>query len=237
MTSPEQGTEPLGDSAPTHGREKRPGMQSGQVKQSNAVGSGARADASTTVERTPKAVLSPLPTETGIHVYSAGMSDVILEPSTYSAGKTSNILGSALTYGLSKAKLKAVILGPTAAIRTTDANAEFYFVFERESANLSASGTGWSALTSPNEFTLLRLDAKSKTREVTTASFGTLGMQTGTDNKALVPFTFTRLKPGVYRVVPKSPLGPGEYGFFPAAMGGQGTMGAQRLFDFGVDPR
>ena len=185
--------------------------------------------------RKPKALLTVLPTETGIHFRADGVPLTMLEPNSYMGGKTSNTVGAALTGGISKAKLKAVITSSEASIRISDPNVEFYFVFEHTTANLGGSGQGWGALTSPNEFTLLRLDKKDNRREVTTAAVGAFGAQSGNDDKAVVPFTFTRLKPGVYRVVPKAPLPPGEYAFFPATMGGQGTAGAGRLFDFGVD--
>jgi hypothetical protein len=188
--------------------------------------------------RKKKPVLAVLPTEPGIHLHAVDADDLILEPNSYDGSKTSNALGSALTGGLSKAKMKAVIGGAEAALRTSDANAEFYFVFEKSAATLGSSNNSWyAALTSPNQFKLLRLDRKTSNREVTTASVGAFSAQSGTDEKAVVRFTFVRLKPGVYRVIPKDPLPPGEYAFFPAAVGGQGTAGAgmSQIFDFGVD--
>ncbi len=182
--------------------------------------------------RTPKALLAVLPTEAGIHLRASGTALTILEPTSYSASKISSTfmcIGNCV-------KTKAIISSAEASIRTADASAEFYFVFEQTSGSLGSSGQSWgAALTSPNEFVLLRLDKKSTHREVTTGSFGSSGPQSGTDDKAAVPFTFVRIKPGVYRVIPKEPLKPGEYGFFPASGGGQGTAGTTKLFDFGVD--
>jgi hypothetical protein len=190
--------------------------------------------------RKKKPLLAALPQEPGIHLHADDAPDLILEPTSYDGSKTSNLLGSALTGGLSKAKMKAVIGGEEAALRTSDPNVEFYFVFEKSAASLGGSNNSWyAALTSPNQFKLLRLDKKSSNREVTTASVGAFSAQSGTDEKAVVHFTFVRLKTGVYRVIPKEPLLPGEYAFFPAAMGGQGTAGAgmSQIFDFGVDGR
>jgi hypothetical protein len=192
------------------------------------------------VARKKKPLLAALPEEPGIHLRAEDAPDLILEPNSYDGSKTSNLLGSALSGGLSKAKMKAVIGGAEAAYRTTDQNVEFYFVFEKSSATLGGANNSWyAALTSPNQFKLLRLDKKSSNREVTTASVGAFSAQSGTDEKAVVRFTFVRLKAGVYRVIPKEPLPPGEYAFFPAAMGGQGTAGAgmSQIFDFGVDER
>lgn len=189
--------------------------------------------------RARKAPLSNPPTEGGIHLRADGMPVTMLEAMRYDGSKTSNVLGSALTGGLSKAKMKATIMNAEAAIRTTDAAVEFYFVFEKSEASLGGAANGWSAdLTSPNEFKLLRLDKKASRREVTTASVGAFSAQSGTDDKAVVSFTFIRVKSGLYRVIPKEPLIPGEYAFFPPSMGGQGTAGAGmgKIFDFGVDP-
>lgn len=185
--------------------------------------------------RKPKSQLASLPTESGIHMRATGMALTLLEPNSYSAGKTSGAFSSAITGGLAKARLKAVITSREASIQTSDANVEFYFVFERSKANLGTAGQDWSAsLTSPNQFVLLRLEQKDKSREVTTGSVNAFGSQSGTDDKASVPFTLSRLRPGVYRVIPREPLAPGQYGFFPASGGGQGTAGSARLFDFGV---
>lgn len=184
----------------------------------------------------PRAPLSPLPTEVGIHMRLAGNALMSLEKNQYQGVKTSNTFGSAITGGLSAAKIKAVITNPEAAIRTSDANVEFYFVFETSTTTLGRSAQTWGAtLTSPNEFVLLRLDKHDTRREVTVASRSAFNAQSGTDDKDAVPFTFTRLKTGVYRVVTKTPLSPGEYAFFPSAGTAQGTAGSARLFDFGVD--
>lgn len=196
-----------------------------------------RVTASPPAPRKPKALLTELPTEAGIHVRADGMDLTLLEPTVFSSGRTSNVLGAALTSGISKAKMKAVVSSAEASLRICDANVEFYFVFEKQTGSLANAGQWWSSLTSPNEFTLIRLDKKDNRREVVTAAMGAFGAQTGTDEKAVIPFTLTRIKPGVYRVVPRSPLAPGEYAFFPASIGGAGTAGANRLFDFGVDER
>lgn len=192
--------------------------------------------AAVSAHRKPKPDLIPIPSETGIHVRADGIPLTFLEPTSYTAGRTSNALGAALSGGLSKAKMKSSVSGAEASIRFADPYPEFYFIFEQRGATLSNSNQWWSQLTSPNQFTLVRLEKKESRREVTTASMGAFSAQSGTEDKAIVAFTLTRLKPGVYRVVPRGALIPGEYAFFPASMGGGGTAGANMLFDFGVDP-
>lgn len=228
--------EPPPPPPPPPARESAPPAKGGPAAKVGATpASGAPAPV-----RKRKPLLAALPDEPGIHLHAEDAPDLILEPNSYDGSKTSNLLGSALSGGLSKAKMKAVIGGAEAALRTTDQDVEFYFVFEKSSATLGGANNSWyAALTSPNQFKLLRLDKKSSNREVTTASVGAFSAQSGTDEKAVVRFTFVRLKAGVYRVIPKEPLLPGEYAFFPAAMGGQGTAGAgmSQIFDFGVDDR
>ena len=189
------------------------------------------------LKRAPKPLLTVIPPEPGIYLRASDLQLSTLEPNSYTAGKTSNMLGSALTYGLAKVRFKAVIQNAHASIQTNDASAEFYFVFEKSQATLGGAGQPWGgSLTSPNQFVLMRLDEREVQREVTTASANALGSQSGTDAKSAIPFTFTKLRTGVYRVVPNVALLPGEYAFFPATAGGQGTAGSARLYDFGVTP-
>jgi hypothetical protein len=59
----------------------------------------------------------------------------------------------------------------------------------------------------------------------------------GTDDKAVTNFTYTKLRPGVYKVMLNAALEPGEYGFISS--GGSVGIGAyasttnSRVFDFG----
>ena len=164
---------------------------------------------------------------------------VSLDANNYSGSKTSNTFGAAVTGGLVKARIKSVIEGATASLRTHDPNVEFYFIFEAVQASLGSSSQPWGAgqaQTSPNQFALLKLDERDSRREVSTASIGAFGAEEGTDSKNAVGFKYEKLKKGVYRVIPNVPLAPGEYGFFPKTSGGMGTAGSTRLYDFGVAP-
>ncbi len=55
----------------------------------------------------------------------------------------------------------------------------------------------------------------------------------GVSSKDAMEFDFEKLAPGIYKVIPRTGLEPGEYCFFytgaGAAVGGQ-------LFDFGINP-
>ncbi|MFN2317397.1 MAG: hypothetical protein ABR551_11890 [Gemmatimonadales bacterium] len=193
----------------------------------------------------PRSATNPLPSsriprEAGIYMYLPSRptaAPIRLEPTVYSASRTANMLGAALTGGISKAKIKAVVRSPRAAVQINDQHVEFYFVFEQQNPGLSASNSWFAQLTSPNEFSLVKFEVKSNTREVTVGEAGAFGAEMGTDDKANVQFTLERLSPGVYRVLTTHPLSVGQYAFLSVAgpMGSAGGAASpNRLFDFGV---
>ncbi len=70
------------------------------------------------------------PHEPGIYLYlekSSVTKMVMLEPTVYSQGKSGGLFKTAMTYGIAKAKWKAVVHNPHATIRTSDPGAVFYF--------------------------------------------------------------------------------------------------------------
>ena len=182
-----------------------------------------------------------LPHDPGIYMYarnSKGFQMTMLEPTVYSQGKSGGVFTSAMTYGIAKMKWKAVVRGAHANMQSNDVNMAFYFYFEDSSPGLSHASFGGT--TTPNEFTLLKFDAKKDSRETVVMKANAFGSSSGTDEKANEPFTFTKLRPGVYKVVPNAPLKPGEYCFLSASSGvgtfGAGAAGANRLFDFAIVP-
>lgn len=160
---------------------------------------------------------------------------VQLEPSVYSQGKTGGMFASAVTYGIAKAKWKAVVRGGRSNLRISEEKPEFWFYFEVTTHGLSQSGYFFSGASSPNEFILARMSKKSKERELVVGEFGALGSSTGTRSKDVVDFEFKKIAPGIYRVTPNQPLQPGEYCFFYAGANMAMGMTGGKLFDFGVD--
>ena len=148
---------------------------------------------------------------------------VPLEPTVYSGGKSAGVFAAALTSGISKVKMKAVVRGGRANLRM----AEEYF--EEKSHSLS-NVWFWAGASSPNEFVLARLSPKKNERELVVGEANLFGGSSGTPSKDTVELKIERLAPGVYRVTPEGPIQPGEYCFFYA--GGPGG----KLFDFGIDP-
>jgi hypothetical protein len=178
------------------------------------------------------------PHDPGIYMYVKGKNGlelVMLEPTVYSQGKSGGVFKSAMTYGIAKVKWKAVVRGAHANLKSGDSEMAFYFYFEEANAGLSHASFGGT--TTPNEFTLLKFEVKGDTRETVVTKANAFGASSGTDEKANVPYTFSKLRPGVYKVVPSGALKPGEYCFLSSSgIGtfGAGAAGATRVFDFGV---
>lgn len=184
------------------------------------------------------------PHEAGIYIYNpsaaVGAKMTMLEPSVYTQGKTGGVFASAMTYGIAKIKMKAVLRGAHANARASDAQPVFYFYFEELGAGLSHASTPFGGTSTPNEYTLLKFDVKGENRETVVGQANAFGASGGTDDKAVTQFSYTKLHPGVYKVSLNAALQPGEYGFMSAA--GQGLVASpyggaattsSRIFDFG----
>ncbi|CAN5528183.1 hypothetical protein BH10ACI3_BH10ACI3_26920 [soil metagenome] len=168
--------------------------------------------------------------EPGIYLYENGKMTLI-EPTVYSGSK-SNFLGTALTYGIKKSKIRATVRGKSANTQVKSSKPEFYFVFSREYGNSGAvmSGFGGYSATSPNEFMMIAMKVKENSREAVLGEFSAYTSSTGAADKDVREYSFEKLKPGLYKVVPKVDLATGEYCFYYAGTGGAGS----KIFDFGV---
>jgi len=152
--------------------------------------------------------------------------------------KTGGILGYALTGGIASMSVKASIQNETARVASGSRTPTFYFFFD-ESNGPAGTGT-WASgtaamVTSPSEFTLIRLNKKKGRREARVGSANIGGAKTGVMDKDRIAFDYALVRPGVYRVAAGASLEPGEYGFIYAISGG-GAGGAltARIFDFSV---
>lgn len=83
-----------------------------------------------------------------------------------------------------------------------------------------------AGVTRPQEFALVRLQAKGDEREMEASQ------DMKPNRKQTVACRVRQLGPNVFRVAPEQPLPPGEYGFVAVPKNG----GIDRLWDFGVDP-
>lgn len=184
------------------------------------------------------------PHDSGIYLFAKDRNGeykmIVLEQAAYQGSKTGGVFTSALTYGLKKAKMKAVIPGQHASIRTPDSQPVFYFYFEDKAAGLGKGGFGAGSVNNPNQFALIKLDVTKSSRETIIGEFGAMGASTGTHEKSMITFKSEKLRSGVYKVVPNGPMESGEYCFLVSQVNmgafGAGASGAAQIFDFAVNP-
>lgn len=192
------------------------------------------------------------PHASGIYLLTDGISPakmVRIDAITSNQTKTGGFLGYALTGGIAKIKINTILPGAVARVRTPSHRPKFYFYFDQAASSLSggASGSFWlagpgAAVTSPNEFSLVRFDVKKDHREAAVGKFNIGGAKAGVQDKQRVSLTYTGVRPGVFEVTSEQDLPPGEYGFVYSSVsgGGMGMYGAgatlSRVFDFSVEP-
>jgi hypothetical protein len=152
-----------------------------------------------------------------------------LEPTISKQSKTGGVFKSAITYGLAKIKFKAVLAGANAALQIVNPRPVFYFYFEEKNSGLSR--TNYLA-TSPNEFSLVKMDVKKSGREVVVSQANVFGAESGTLDKYARGFGYEKIAPGVFKVYPKEDLTEGEYGFYFG--GGDAGASTAKIFDFGI---
>jgi hypothetical protein len=150
---------------------------------------------------------------------------VRVEPSSYPGQKAKP--------GFMSATVKAVIPGPHAALRISEAAPEFWFYFDEKSTGLGQSSSGASK---PEDFVLAKMDMKSKDRELVVAratSFG--GVSNGVRPEDVMPVDVQKVAQGIYKVTPVKSLAAGEYCFLPSGGAGAFVGYGGRVYDFGID--
>jgi hypothetical protein len=158
-----------------------------------------------------------------------------VEPTVCSQTKYGSGMLTSMTYGIAKTKTRAVIDGGMARLQLDDKKPVFYFYFDAKTNSLNSSSSWFTGSSSPNEFVLVKMDVKEKNRNFVIGSGNAYsGTTFGVDEDYKVAFDIEKVKPGVYKVTPKTEQLSGEYCFLFAgstsAMGG----GGQKVFDFGI---
>jgi hypothetical protein len=151
-------------------------------------------------------------------------------------GTKANFLGAALTYGLKKTKMRAVVRGASANTIASASRPEFYFYFDKSLSSPGYAMAGFLAFgaSSPAEFTMVKMEQKKNSREAILGEFNAYTSSTGARDKDIVEFSFERIRPGVFKVVPKADLASGEYCiYFAGTPAGLGFAGG-KIFDFSV---
>jgi len=180
--------------------------------------------------------------DSGIYISSNDGNDgeklILLEQAAYQGSKMGGTFGAAMTYGIKKIKMKAIIPGQHASIRTGDTQPVFYFYFDYKAAGLGKGVFGAGNVSNPNQFALVKLEVTHSSRETTIGEFGAWGSSSGTSEKSMIPFKSEELREGVYKVTLIAPMKSGDYCFVvsPVNAGalGAGAAGLVQIFDFGV---
>lgn len=158
-----------------------------------------------------------------------------IHPSTFSSTKA-GFMGTALTYGIKKSKVRAAVRGQSANTVIANSRPTFYFKFDDSPASGSLAMSSFSnfVATSPAEFVLIKMERKGNSREAVLMEVSAFGSSTGTREKDVVEFTFEKVKTGLFKVTPKARLDVGEYCFYHASSYGAAGLGGGKLFDFSV---
>lgn len=178
------------------------------------------------------------PRDAGIYLYEEADGKAKftrIEPAVYTQQKSGVAIFA--QYGQT-AKQRAVLRPATATLRTANPKPVFYFYFENTKSGLGETA---NLATSPNEFVLAQFETKNKDniRSLVVGQVNAYsGTQMGPEDKAVCPFDFERIAPGIFKVTPRQDLAGGEYGFFyggNAVAGVYMTTAGGKVFDFGVD--
>ena len=122
-----------------------------------------------------------------------------IDPLSANQMKTGGIIGYALTGGIASASIKVAIPNSTARLHAKS-QPIFYFFFDASQArqqNSSFLGSTFGA-SSPGEFSLVTLTAKSGRREARVGSMNIAGAKMGVMDKDRVQFDYILVRPGVY---------------------------------------
>jgi hypothetical protein len=179
------------------------------------------------------------PHPSGVYLINASANRLDrIDPTMSSQAKTGGIFGYALTAGIASMSVKVAIAGDSARVAAASGKPSFYFFFDASNPATSNLASSWAAgsaqtVTSPSEFTLIKLMEKKGRREARVGSLNIAGAKTGVMDKDRIPFDYEMVRAGVYKITPKQPLDAGQYGFI-YALAGTGTAGAMtaRIFDF-----
>jgi hypothetical protein len=130
--------------------------------------------------------------------------------------------------GFGGTSTSAVLNGGKSVQQITENNPVFYFYFNDEN-NIKADWFEGAA--SPNEFALVKVVEKKDKRLYKVGGSSSVGYGShasrGIPEKTKIPFDFTQISEGIFKVTFKKSLEAGEYCFVFAAETG-------RAFDFGI---
>ncbi len=147
------------------------------------------------------------------------------------SGGAGQHFAQSFSYGFAKSSAKVQINGQSANVKTHQGS-EFYFYFEIDEKP-SMANWWFSKETSPNEFTLIKMKQRKNNREFSKGKSDAYTYQTGIDEDQKIQFSFEEIKPGIFKVKPKTTLKDGEYCFiYSSSVPSQYSN--DKVFDFTV---
>lgn len=165
--------------------------------------------------------------------YNDGDMYVKIYPSVFSGTKT-NTLGASFSYGIASSDIRSTINNRESNNVIKSDQPEFWFYFSPGN-NIDLGNWWFFSATSPNEFVLVRLDQKKKSRELKTGSVNIYsGTNIGVAERHIIPFAIEVIDENTFKVSPKEPLEDGEYCFFYQGAIPNGGYSNQSIFDFSI---
>lgn len=175
----------------------------------------------------------------GIYYYNTSNTENSLKrvdptvASTFKSGGFGTALAQHYTLGIAKDKMKSSLSGSKSRLQLNDSTPVFYFYFKNEE-NPNADDWFFASATSPNEFVLVWLYQRKDDREMVVGDMNAYGSSSGVPNKTKVPFEYTEVAEGIYKVVINQPLKTGEYCFIYSSTT-PSRYNNNKVFDFGVE--
>ena len=152
--------------------------------------------------------------------------------STNKSGGFGSSLAQRYSAGIAKNKERTNLAGAKSHLQINEDSPVFYFYFEKNS-NSNDDNWFFASATSPNEFVLVLLDENKDSREMIIGTSNAYGSSTGVPNKIKVPFDYSEVSDGIYKVTFKQPLIKGEYCFLYTSST-PSRFNNNKVFDFGV---
>ena len=155
--------------------------------------------------------------------------------SSSSSGSTGDAIAQHFSYGLASTTSKSSLSGAQSTMQITETNPTFYFYFKVDE-NQNADSWFFANATSPKEFVLIWLFKKKDKREMKTGSGNFYSSSSGIPEKDKLPFEYTEVSEGIYKVTFSKPLKQGEEFCFlyASAAPERWSSGGNKVFDFGV---
>lgn len=181
-----------------------------------------------------------IPHPTGLYALvgsGPGARMIKIDPTNTSQVKTTGMIGYALTGGIASLGMRVSVPNRSARVRASGRPTFYFFFDDSRSGAMGGTfiGNAFNA-SSPNEFSLVRLEPKDGRREARVGRFNIGGMKLGVMDKDRIQFRYDAVRPGVFMVTTTETLKPGEYGFlYSLPGGGMGGAMTARIFDFGVE--